>query len=229
MWLHHLDLTTNYGRVVTTSLEVDRYDMGPLLGYFLALGMSGLTFEEESQRALQENRREVEESLMDLWLCREELHQEIELFTQSRDQEVDKERKKTFKRRLNQRKKDLQKLEEVLSQQEHLMGVRGEHSLVGDELHPEQGPDTIVETIMMEAAQDTGTPLSSDVQGAAAVPPEEETEWTMDVDDPQSPITASDDAILSSTRDMGVKGEMATLRVTSIPERCRDNEGEASI
>ena len=49
----------------------------------------------------------------------------------------------------------------------------------------------------------------------------------MDVDNPQSPITASDDAVLSGTGEAGVE-EMATLRVASTPERREDDEGEAS-
>ena len=50
----------------------------------------------------------------------------------------------------------------------------------------------------------------------------------MDVDNPQSPIMASDDAVLSSTGESGVEMEMATLCVTSNPERPEDDEGEAS-
>ena len=50
----------------------------------------------------------------------------------------------------------------------------------------------------------------------------------MDVDNLQSPITASDDVILSGTGEVGVEVEMATLWVTSIPERHGDSEGEAS-
>ena len=114
-------------------------------------------------------------------------------------------------------------MEEVLFEQEHLMGIRGEHSLVGDEPHPERGPDTIVESVTEEAAQDTGTPLSSDT-----TPPEQAMEQPMDVDNPQSPITASDDAFLTSTGELGVEAEMATLRVNSTPEKPEDDEGEAS-
>ena len=54
-WLHCLDLASTYGRVVTISLEVDCYDMGPFLGYFLAPGTTGLTFEEVAERVLLEN------------------------------------------------------------------------------------------------------------------------------------------------------------------------------
>ena len=107
-------------------------------------------------------------------------------------------------------------MEDALSQQEHLLGVRGEHSLIGGDPHPEQGPDAIVESVMTEAAQVIGAPLLTDTQGAVAVPPEEESVWPMEVDDPNSPITASDDAILSGAGEAGVE-EMAMLRVNSTP------------
>ena len=45
-WLHHLDLTTTYSRIVSVSLDVGDYNMGPLLEYFLPPRASGLTFEE---------------------------------------------------------------------------------------------------------------------------------------------------------------------------------------
>ena len=61
-----------------------------------------------------------------------------------------------------------------------------------------------------------------------AAPPGEETEQAMDVDNLKSPITASDDAILSSTGEAGVEVEMATLWVTSTSERHGDGEGEDS-
>ena len=50
----------------------------------------------------------------------------------------------------------------------------------------------------------------------------------MDVDDPQSPITASDDAILTGNGKSGVKAEMATLQVDSTPERPEDDGEGAS-
>ena len=45
-WLHRLDLTANYGRSVSVSLDLGDYDMGPLLEYFLVPRTSDLTFEE---------------------------------------------------------------------------------------------------------------------------------------------------------------------------------------
>ena len=177
-----------------------------------------------SQRLLHKNQREANESLADHRSCREELQQEIELLIQG-----GQEKKKAFKRRLDQRWKDLWKVEEVLSKQERLMGNSGEHSSIGDEPHSgPDGPDAIVGRVIAKVAQDTGVPLSSDAQGAVAAAPGEVMERPMDVDDPQSPITASDDAVLSGTREAGIEEEMATLQVTSTPERCEDDEGEAS-
>ena len=50
----------------------------------------------------------------------------------------------------------------------------------------------------------------------------------MDVDDPQSPFMASDDAVLFGTGESEVEAEMATLQVNSTPERPEDDREEAS-
>ena len=68
---------------------------------------------------------------------------------------------------------------------------------------------------MMEAAQVIGGPLLSDTQEAVAVPPEEVSVWPMEVDDPSSPIMASDDAVLTGTGEVGVEEGMAMLQVDS--------------
>ena len=114
-------------------------------------------------------------------------------------------------------------MEELLLDQERLMGIGGEHSSVGDEPHPEGGPDTIVEGVTEEAAEDTCATRSSDT-----TPPEQETERPMEVEDPQSPITASDDAVLTGTGKTRVEAGMATHWVHSTPERPEDNGEEAS-
>ena len=74
-WLYCLDLAAIYGKAISASLEVNRYDVGPLLEYFLTPKTSSLTFEEVTQRVLVENWCEVEESLEDLQQHREELKQ----------------------------------------------------------------------------------------------------------------------------------------------------------
>ena len=85
-----------------------------------------------------------------------------------------------------------------------------------------------MESVRTETAPNVDAPMMNGIQEAAAVPPEEESAWDMEVDDPSSPITASDDAVLSGTGEMGVEADMAMLRVNSTPERCEDGEGGAS-
>ena len=55
VWLYCMDLAATYGPAVTSSLEADHYDMGPLLNYFLAPDTAGLTFDDVAQRVLLEN------------------------------------------------------------------------------------------------------------------------------------------------------------------------------
>ena len=50
----------------------------------------------------------------------------------------------------------------------------------------------------------------------------------MDVDDPQNPITASDDTVLTGTGESGAEVEMATLQIDSTSERPEDDGEEAS-
>ena len=58
--LHHLDLTTTYGQAISTSPQVDFYDVRPLLEYFMAPKTSDLTFEEVMGTVSLENHCEVD-------------------------------------------------------------------------------------------------------------------------------------------------------------------------
>ena len=124
-WLHHLDLTANYGRAVSESPDVGQYNVGPLLEYFLMLRTSSLTFKEVTQRVSQENHQVAESSLWELHEQREELRQQIELLAQTQDQELNKEAKKPLKKRLNLRRRELRAVEDHLSEQELLLGLWG--------------------------------------------------------------------------------------------------------
>ena len=46
----------------------------------------------------------------------------------------------------------------------------------------------------------------------------------MDTDDPNSPMTTTDDAVLTGAEETGVEVDMATLWVTSTPDRPEDGE-----
>ena len=83
IWLHHLDLAATYSRAVSDSPDVEEYDIGPLLEYFLAPQTSGLTFREIADRLAQENCQDIESSLRDLLAQCEELREAVEFLAQS--------------------------------------------------------------------------------------------------------------------------------------------------
>ena len=55
-WLHRLDLTATYGAEIAASPQVEDYDFGPLLEYFLMLKLTNVTLQEVAARVAQENR-----------------------------------------------------------------------------------------------------------------------------------------------------------------------------
>ena len=55
-WLHRLDLTATYGAEIATSPQVEDYDFGPLLEYFLMPKLTTVTLQEVAARVAQENR-----------------------------------------------------------------------------------------------------------------------------------------------------------------------------
>ena len=66
IWLHRLDLHATYGVEIATSPQVEDYDIGPLLEYFLMPKLSDITFGEVASTVVQENRQDMEISLRDL-------------------------------------------------------------------------------------------------------------------------------------------------------------------
>ena len=55
-WLHRLDLTATYDAEITASPQVEDYDFGPLLEYFLMPKLTNVTLQEVTARVAQENR-----------------------------------------------------------------------------------------------------------------------------------------------------------------------------
>ena len=55
-WLHRLDLTTTYGAEIAASPQVEDYDFGPLLEYFLMPKLTNVTLQEVAARVAKENR-----------------------------------------------------------------------------------------------------------------------------------------------------------------------------
>ena len=122
-WLHRLDLSATYGAEIATSPQVEDYDIGPLLEYFLMPKLSDITLEEVAARVAQENHRDMEVSLRDLHEERDLLQNEIELLASARDNEQWREMKKTLKRRLDTRRRELHSNQERISRLEELLGL----------------------------------------------------------------------------------------------------------
>ena len=87
IWLHRLDLHATYGVGIATSLQVEDYDIGPLLEYFLMPKLSDITLGEVASRVAQENHQDMEISLRDLRKERDFLWNEIELLASAWDNE----------------------------------------------------------------------------------------------------------------------------------------------
>ena len=79
--------------------------------------------------------------------------------------------------------------------------------------------------VMMEG----GAPSVSATQESAAAPPGEEMAQAMETDPPPiSPVSPSEDDILSGAMEADVEAGMTTLRVTSTPERQEGDNEDAS-
>ena len=153
VWLHRLDLRATYGAEITASLQVEDYDIGPLLEYFLMPKLSDITFAEVTSRVAQENHRDMEVPLRELCEERDFLKNEISLLDGARDNEQWGETKKRLKKRLDASRRKLQSNQERISQLEELLGVaRSQEPPTG------QGPldvivEEVTETSMVTAAE----------------------------------------------------------------------------
>ena len=122
-WLHRLDLSATYGTEIAASPQVEDYDIGPLLEYFLMPKLSDITLEEVAARVAQENCRDMETSLRDLHEERDSFWNEIELLARTRDSEQRREMKKTLKKRLDTSRRELHSNQERISRLEELLGL----------------------------------------------------------------------------------------------------------
>ena len=222
IWLHRLDLRAMYGVEIATSLQVEDYDIGPLLEYFLMPKLSGITFVEVTSRVAQENRRDMEVPLRELRKERDFLKNEISLLDGARDNEQWGKTKK----RLDASRRKLQSNQECISRLEELLGVAQ-----SQEPPTGQGPlDVIVEEV-------TETPVvTADEAEAGATPsggptgdtnaPERETEQAMETEGPGSPVTPNEDDLLTGAGTADMETGIASLHVDS-PDR-PGGDGEAA-
>ena len=227
-WLHCLDLSAMYGAEIAASPRVEDYDIGPLLEYFLMPKLSDITLEEVAARVVQENCRDMEASLSDLHEERDSLRNGIELLASARDNEQQRERKKTIKKQLDTRRRELCSNQERISQLEELLGLEQPQ-----EPPTAQGPlDVIVEettetTVMTdEETESEATPLGGPTDEATA--PVRETEQDMETEGEggNSPVTPNEDDLLTGAGAADVETGIASLHVDS-PAKPR-GDGDAA-
>ena len=228
-WLHHLDLTATYGAEIATSPQVEDYDFGPLLEYFLMPKLTTVTLQEVAARVAQENRRDLETSLRDLHDERDSLQNGIELLTAALDNEQQRERKKTIKKQLDSRRRELRSNQRHISRLEGLLGLE----------QPQQPPtaqgplDVIVEettemTVMTdEESESEATPLGGPTDEATA--PVRETEQDMETEGEggNSPVTPNEDDLLTGAGAADVETSIASLHVDS-PAKPRGDDDAAT-
>ena len=228
-WLHRLDLATTYGTEIAASPQVEDYDFGPLLEYFLMPKLTNVTLQEVAARVAQENRRDMETSLRDLQDERDSLQNGIELLTVARDNEQQRERKKTIKKQLDSQRRELRSNQQRISRLEELLGLEQPQ-----EPPTAQGPlDVIIEettemTVMTdEETESEATPLGGPTDEATA--PIRETEQDMETEGEggNSPVTPNEDDLLTGASAADVETGIASLHVDS-PAKPRGDDDAAT-
>ena len=215
-WLHRLDLAATYSVETANSPQVEDYDFGPLLEYFLMPRLSTITPQEVAARVAQENRRGLEASLRDLHEERDSLQNGIELLTTALEKEQQKERRKSIKKQLDSRRRELRSNLRRIARLEGLLGLE----------QPQQPPtaqgplDVIVEetteTFMTDEESESEATLQGDPTDEATAPVRE-TEQDMETggEGGDSPVTPNEDDLLTGAGAADVETGMASLHVDS--------------
>ena len=118
-----------------------------------------------------------------------------------------------------------------MSHQWHLLGHAKSptETLGGDDHCPNSGVDVIIKEVMVTTQPAGGAPSVSVTHESAAASPGEELATDMDVDQSaSSPVSPNEDDLLTGATEVGVEVKMATLKVSSTPERQDGSDGGAS-
>ena len=225
-WLHRLDLSATYGAEIAASPQVEDYDIGPLLKYFLMPKLLDITLEEVAARVAQENCRDMETSLRDLHKERDSLRNEIELLARTRDSEQRREMKKTLKKQLDTSRRELHSNQERISWLEELLGLEQSREPSTGQGHLDVIVEETTETTVMTADEGVSgaTPPGGPTEGANT--PQREAEQDMDTEGPGSPVTPNEDDLLTGAATADVETVIASLHVDS-PDR-QGGDGDAA-
>ena len=172
----------------------------------------------------------METSLRDLHNERDSLQNGIELLTVARDNEQQRERKKTIKKQLDSWRRELRSNQQRISRLEELLGLE----------QPQQPPtaqgplDVIVEettetTVMTdEESESEATPLGGPTDEATT--PVRETEQDMETEGEggNSPVTPNEDDLLTGASAADVETGIASLHIDS-PAKPRSDDDAATL
>ena len=230
-WLHRIDLSATYSAEVAASPRVQDYDIGPLLDYFLMPKLTDITFEEVARRVAEENRRDVEVSLMNLHEERGMLESGIKLLTDTWQQELGRERRKAVKKQLDAQRKELRSIQKRISRLEESLDL--EHPQAQESLdleHPQAqvSLDVIVEetteTTVMADEESQATPTGGPTDNATAPVRETEQDMETEGDGGDSPVTPNEDDLLMGASAAEVETGIASLHMDSPAEPRGDDD-----
>ena len=218
--------------LASESLEARQHYLGPLLESFLTPRTSGLTYQEVVDHVLMENRRASKQSLCHLQVCHTHKREVLEGLIKAHRElhKADKATRKSLKKEIDQRRKDLETLKERISHYEAQLGQGpSEGSTPSDDgqvchsAQAEAAPAPVADDIPSESAM---TPTSDP-------PPAEDQTQDMEVDDyatrPSlpSPVSHKDDDLLSGLPQGEVtEMESGLAHLTVSSPRGPNGEGE---
>ena len=237
VWLHRLDMAAAGDGMASLSLNVTQHGRGPLLEFLLAPQTSSLTFEEVVQQILAENRYKTESSLDNVWEPRAQLQRELKDLSQAHKVEPAKSSQKKIKRDMEQRQKDIKGLEVTISHYESSLRraqVQPDGTPASEDDLSDSGAKGSREAEMAPRPVANDTPPVSATPEPLTPPPGGEQTHSMEMDDgddhqpPASPISYSEDELLTGSNAVGVEGEMANLKVSSLGGYDGSDEGAST-
>ena len=153
--------------------------------------------------------------LRDLHEERDSLRNEIELLARAQDNEQRRETKKTLKRRLDTRRRELHSNQERISQLEELLGLEQSREPPTGQARLDVIVEETTQTTVMTAneAESGATPPGGTTRDATA--PKRETEQDMETEGPGSLVTPNEDDLLTGAGAADVETGIASLHVDS--------------
>ena len=222
-WLHCLDMTMVEGdQIASQTLEAAQHRKGPLVDLLLAPMMGNLTFAEVVDLVLDENQCREESLLANLQGHRTQIRGELDDLIETRRAESDASTQKRLKREIDLRRKDIENLKVAIPHhQSNLRRGQSGDTATHDDDSSDHGAGEATESVMAIAQETDDTPSVSAPEQGPDPPPAESQSHAMEVDNehgdppPASPISPTDDDLLTGGDVVDIEGDLANLTVLS--------------